>query len=138
MQLKENSTSEFKENWRDDCLKTICAFANTDGGKVYIGVNDKGIAVGVINVKKLIQDIPNKIASKLGLFVSIEQEVLDGKEVAIVKVNRYKVPVSYNGKFYIRSGSTTQVLNDKELQRFLLIKSGLSWDNLVEERATLD
>jgi ATP-dependent DNA helicase RecG len=52
MQKQENQDIEFKEHWRDDVLKTICAFANTDGGIVYIGVNDKGKAVNVKDGKK--------------------------------------------------------------------------------------
>ena len=37
MPKSENQNIEFKEQWRDDVLKSICAFANTDGGTVYIG-----------------------------------------------------------------------------------------------------
>ncbi len=32
--MRENHAVEFKESWRDDYLKTLCAFANTDGGVV--------------------------------------------------------------------------------------------------------
>lgn len=63
MNIQESQTVEFKESWRDEYLKTICAFANTDGGTLYVGVNDKGEVVGVDNPKKLIEDIPNKIIS---------------------------------------------------------------------------
>ena len=40
--LQESQTVEFKESWRDEFLKTVCAFANTDGGTLYIGINDQG------------------------------------------------------------------------------------------------
>jgi ATP-dependent DNA helicase RecG len=47
MEIQESQTVEFKESWRDEYLKTVCAFANTDGGVLYIGVNDNGKVVGV-------------------------------------------------------------------------------------------
>ena len=33
----ENQYIEFKRVWKDDYLKSICAFANAQGGTLYIG-----------------------------------------------------------------------------------------------------
>ncbi|MBQ7157300.1 MAG: ATP-binding protein [Bacteroidaceae bacterium] len=38
----ENQNTEFKESWRDEYVKWGCGFANAQGGKLYIGINDKG------------------------------------------------------------------------------------------------
>ena len=43
----ENQNIEFKESWRDEYLKWICGFANAQGGKLYIGIDDNGKVVGV-------------------------------------------------------------------------------------------
>ncbi|MCP4050687.1 MAG: ATP-binding protein [bacterium] len=43
MELIESEILELKENWHDVYLKTICAFANTRGGKLIIGITDKKI-----------------------------------------------------------------------------------------------
>lgn len=51
--MVENQNIEWKETWRDEYLKWICGFANADGGKIYIGINDKGEVLGVKNSKKL-------------------------------------------------------------------------------------
>ena len=48
----ENQNIEFKESWRDEYLKWICGFANAQGGKLYIGIDDNGNVVGVKNAKK--------------------------------------------------------------------------------------
>lgn len=48
------------------------------------------------------------------------------------------VAISYKGKYYYRSGSTMQELNGISLQQFLLKKMGRSWDDIINERATLD
>ena len=47
MNLTENQTTEFKREYIDDIKKTVIAFANTAGGRIYIGIADNGEAVGV-------------------------------------------------------------------------------------------
>jgi len=47
----ENQQLEWKEIWHDEHLKWICGFANTQGGTLVIGKNDKGETVGVKNVR---------------------------------------------------------------------------------------
>lgn len=72
MRLQESQIIEFKEAWRDEYLKTVCAFANTDGGTFYIGVDDRGEVVGVDNVKKLMEDLPNKVMNAFVVTVDIQ------------------------------------------------------------------
>ncbi|NLI08476.1 MAG: ATP-binding protein, partial [Thermotogaceae bacterium] len=38
---KENQAVEFKESWRDDYLRWVCGFANSHGGTLIIGKNDR-------------------------------------------------------------------------------------------------
>ena len=112
---KESQNTELKESWRDECLKSISAFANTDGGKILIGVNDRGDIVGGLNVKKLLEDIPNTINNKLSIFPSVHIKKDNGNEYIDINIDSSTVPISYNGKYYIRSGSTTQELNGTAL-----------------------
>lgn len=65
--MTESQNIEYKESWRDEYLKWVCGFANAQGGTIYIGIDDTGNIVGVQNVKKLLEDIPNKIQSGLGI-----------------------------------------------------------------------
>lgn len=41
----ESQSIEYKKIWRDEYLKWICAFANTEGGKLYIGIDDAALDV---------------------------------------------------------------------------------------------
>ena len=41
----ESQSIEYKKTWRDEYLKWICAFANTEGGKLYIGIDDAALDV---------------------------------------------------------------------------------------------
>lgn len=61
--MKENQQIEFKQTWRDEYLKWICGFANAEGGKILVGVNDDGTVCGISDAKRLIEDIPNKVKS---------------------------------------------------------------------------
>lgn len=47
MLFQESETVELKEVVVDDIKKEIIAFANSDGGKLYIGIQDDGTAVGL-------------------------------------------------------------------------------------------
>lgn len=46
----ENKTTEFKREYTDDIKYAIIAFANTDGGKIYVGMNDDGTPLGLSDV----------------------------------------------------------------------------------------
>ena len=63
--MSESQNIEWKESWRDEYLKWICGFANAQGGKIYIGMNDDGEGVGVEESKKLLEDISNKKVNSL-------------------------------------------------------------------------
>ena len=131
----ESQEVEYKQKWRDDCLKTISAFANGAGGVLIIGLDDSGKPSGLRNPKKLLEDIPNTIRNKLGIIPSVE---LDKENTIKIAAPPSSVPISYNGKYYFRSGSTVQELGGKDLAEFLMKKSGSRWDDTVEERVSLN
>ena len=134
----ENQNIEFKESWRDEYVKWLCGFANAQGGKLYIGISDKDDVCGVENAHKLSEDIPNKVVSYLGIVADVNLLSKDGKEYIEIVVSPSNVPISYKGKYYVRSGSTLQELNGVALQNFVLKKMGRSWDEVINERATLN
>ena len=138
MQTKESQTTEFKSSWRDEYLKWICAFANTEGGKLIIGLDDNGNPVGIKDAKKLLEDLPNKCRDILGIIPSVKSEKKKGKDIITIEVEHSYAPISYHGKFYTRSGSTIQELKDKDLTRFLISKSGKDWDEYIEENASVE
>ncbi len=110
MKNTESQNIEFKTNWRDEYLKVICAFANTDGGELIIGIDDRGEPVGVKNSKKLLENIPNKVKDILGIMPKVTISKKQNKEILVINVKPSYAPISYKGGFFIRSGSTTQEL----------------------------
>lgn len=133
----KNESLEFKQSWRDEYLRDICAFANTKGGILKVGVNDKGEVVGVDNPKRLLEDIPNKVRNRPGIIAMVKSESVNNKDVVEITVDPSQTPVSFEGKFYIRSGSTTIELTGTDLVRAILEKSGRSWETFLTD-ATIE
>ncbi len=134
----ETQHIEFKESWHDEFLKTLAAFANTEGGTMKIGIDDSGSVKGIANAKELLENLPNKIVQRLHIHPLVKYVETNGLATIEVVVEPYETAISYNGKFYIRTGSTTQELSDKELHRFLLKKNKITWESLTEDHASLD
>ena len=126
--MPEKQNAEWKETWKDEYLQWICGFANAQGGKIYIGVDDLGNAVGLKNSKKLLEDLPNKIKDTMGIIADVNYHERNGKEYIEIVVPEYPQGVSLKGVYYYRSGSTNQILNGIALQEFFNRKTGVTWD----------
>ena len=125
---QESQRVEYKRLWKDDLLKWISAFANAEGGMLKVGYADDGQPVGLENVSKLLEDIPNKVRDVLGIMVDVNLVTHGRRKTLHIAVPAYSYPVSYKGEYHYRSGSTRQELKGAALDRFLLGKQGLHWD----------
>lgn len=135
---EECQNVEYKETWHDEYLKWICGFANAQGGFLYIGINDNHEIIGINNSRKLMEDIPNKIVSQLGINCDVNLHQKNNREYIEIGVEPNSVPISFRGKYHYRSGSTKQELNGAALQQFVLKKMGRTWDDIIHDSATID
>lgn len=135
--MTENQNIEYKLSWRDEYLKWLCGFANAQGGKIFIGINDNGEVIGVDDYKKLMDEIPNKAVNHLGLVVDVNLRQKDNKRYIEINIPASTVPVSYHGAYHYRSGSTKQELKGTALYEFLLQKIGVPWEQQVVLHATI-
>ena len=78
--MPESQNIEWKSKWKDEYLEWICGYANAQGGKLYIGCDDEGNAVGLPNARGLMEDIPNKIRDALGIIVGVNLLEKDGRK----------------------------------------------------------
>lgn len=83
-------------------------------------------------------DIPNKIRNAMGITVEVNLHEEAEKHFIGIITHPYSVPISLRGRYYYRSGSTKQELTGASLNEFLLKKSGKTWDDVIEPRATFD
>lgn len=129
--MKENQHVEWKASWRDEYLQWICAFANSSGGTLTIGKSDQGTIIGILNATRLSEDLPNKITHKLGIVADVNLLTDGPLEYIEIYVKPYPNPISYDGRYYVRVGSTKQTLNGEALTRFLLSKASDSWESTL-------
>lgn len=136
--MPEQQNIEYKSSWHDDYLKWVCGFANAQGGVIFIGKDDNGQVLGVDDYKRLMDDIPNKIRNAMGITVEVNLHEENSLYFIEIITYPYSVPISLRGRYYYRSGSTKQELTGASLNEFLLRKSGKTWDDVIEPRATYD
>lgn len=55
-----------------------------------------------------------------------------------IQVSSYKTPISYKGKYYIRSGTNNHEAVGAELDKLIISKYGLKWEDTPMHQATLD
>lgn len=136
--MTENQNVEYKESWHDEYLKWVCGFANAQGGTIYIGIENSGRVTGVQNADKLMEDIPNKIQSGLGLVADVNRHTKDGLDYLEIRVSPSSYPVSYHGEYHYRSGSTKQQLTGIALSAFIMRKTGFRWEDVTVDDITID
>ena len=92
MIFQESETVELKSIVGDDIKKEIIAFANCDGGKLYIGVQDDGTVIGVddpdgaaLQVSNMVRDA---IKPDLTMFLHYQTLNEDGKQIIAIDVQQ--------------------------------------------------
>lgn len=144
----ESKTLEFKENARSlpKIVQTVIAFANTAGGTLVIGIQDK--AKNVIGVENILQDeerIASAIADSVSptLLPTLQFISWRDKDVLIVTVSYSPGPFYLKDKgkedgVYIRIGSTNRIADAAFIAEIKRVKEHTSFDQLPELRATPD
>lgn len=126
----ETQDHEFKSSWRDEWLKWICGFANAHGGVLEVGKDDNGEVVGLKDARQLLEDVPNKITSTMGIVADVDVRTEGDLNYLVVTVQPYSNAISYHGKYYMHSGATNRELNGSALVDFILRKQGRTWDSI--------
>ena len=114
----ETDRIEFKAMFVNDLNKEVIAFANTNGGEIYIGLDDTGKPCGLKNINDVelqcINHITNTIKPDVSTFVKYEKLVLDENDVLKITVNKGSMsPYYIAGKgirpegVYVRMGTAS-------------------------------
>lgn len=116
-------------------LKTIAGFANTDGGRLVLGVEDDGSVFGLEKdfsvlrggrdeFKQLLTSlISDYIGPEYTYLADIRFEKVDGEQVCVVDIDRSPEPIFLRDddkkEFYKRVGNTTRPLDHEETVRYI-------------------
>ena len=141
----ESKNVEYKVTLPDKsekCMKTIVAFANTQGGKLIVGIDDKTHEiVGVENeiLFQVMDGIANAISDSCvpQIIPDIEPQTVDGKTVIVVSVEAGKNRPYYlkskgkeNGT-YIRVAGTSRQAFPEKIRELEMEGARISWDELT-------
>ena len=130
MLFRESETVELKEVVVDDIKKEIIAFANCDGGKLYIGVRDDGTVIGLDNADSVSLQISNMVRDSIKpditMFLHYETIVENGKNVVVVDIQRGTDRPYYLAKkgmrpegVYVRQGYSSVPATDTAIRRMI-------------------
>lgn len=66
----------------------------------------------------MVKEIPNKIKDTMGIIPEVKIEEENELLYIIIKIDKYPTPISYQGKFYLRSGSNNPEIPFEMQQKF--------------------
>ena len=149
LEIGENKVVEFKEQFSKDLYKTVIAFSNTAGGKIYIGVNNERKIIGIddsINIFELKESIISHIADHCSpnIFPDLYTYNIKNKLVLVVDVKNgpdYPYFSKTEGKedgTYMRIGSSNRKVGVEAIQNLERKKRHISFDELVRKDYVLE
>ncbi len=139
----EDSFTEFKRDvtQRSDFAGEMIAFANTEGGRILIGVNDDGQIAGVDNPANVEEAVLNLARQNCNppLTPTIERTKTANGTVMIVNVpRRVSVPHENNsGQCFIRVGSSKRLATPQERARLLQLAGLVHYDEIPIPRTDI-
>lgn len=145
----EDEYTELKIELTKDIKKEIIAFANTKGGKIYIGIDDNGKIIGLKNSKEDIESLSGMIRegirSDLTLYTSINLLNLGSKEVIELDVMEAPNKPYYladkgikTSGVYLRYGNTSAPASEEVIKKMLIENQGDSFETLVSQNQNLN
>ena len=139
MKFVESSSVELKEIINADFKKEIIAFANTDGGDIYVGVSKTGDVIGIEDTEKEMERISSMIHDgihpDLVPFTSVEMITVEGKKLIHVYVFRGgRPPYHLTDKglkpsgVYVRHGVTSIPASEEVIREMIRLSDGVTYD----------
>ena len=117
----EGQFVEFKESPSDSLAREMVAFANSEGGRIYLGVTDQKRVKGITINNKLLSQIQD-VARHCDPSISIELAPFkhQGHDLLLIKVSEgKKKPYGCSAGYFLRTGPNSQKLNRDELVEFV-------------------
>lgn len=139
---KEDQQTELKVELTRDIKKEIIAFANTNDGVIYIGINDNSKVIGLKNAEKDLEALSGMIRegikSDLTIYTKIYIEQIDNKDVIIVKVKEAPNKPYYladkglkSSGVYLRHGNVSVQASEEIIKKMLIESNSNSFENNI-------
>lgn len=127
---------EFKESLDKSFIEEVCAFANSSGGKIILGVSDKGIIKGINtdnSFRSRIQDSLRQLQPSLNVGMEIE-----GNLIVVDVPDGNDKPYACSRGFFIRNGANSQKLTRNEIIEYFQKEGRIRFDELKNDKAVFE
>ena len=151
MIFQESETVELKSIVVDDIKKEIIAFANCEGGKLYIGVQDDGTIIGVedpdgtaLQISNMVRDA---IKPDLTMFLHYETLNENGKQIVAVDIQQGTERPYYVAKkglrpegVFVRQGYSSVPATNTAIRRMIKETDGDHFEEMrsLEQNLTFE
>lgn len=143
--MLEGKNIEFKRQYTDDIKYAVLAFANTEGGTLYIGINDDGSVEGVENPDAVMLQVMNMIRDTIRpditVAVDCSTELMENKHVVVLIIQRGVVRPYYLANkgirpagVYVRQGASSVPASETAILQMIKESSG----DVYEEARSLN
>ena len=144
----ETENIEFKSGFTEEIYKEVIAFANTDGGIVYVGIDNDGNAVGLTDVDKEYTRITNGIRDAImpDVTMFVRFTVQENKVVRITVSEGSNKPYYLKGKglkpsgVYVRQGTSSVPASPEQIRQMIKDSDGDTFEEIrsLEQDLTFD
>lgn len=143
--MLEGKNIEFKRQYTDDIKYAVLAFANTEGGTLYIGINDDGSVEGVENPDAVMLQVMNMIRDTIRpditVAVDCSTELMENKHVVVLIIQRGVARPYYLANkgirpvgVYVRQGASSVPASETAILQMIKESSG----DVYEEARSLN
>lgn len=143
--MLDGKNIEFKRQYTDDIKYAVLAFANTEGGTLYIGINDDGSVEGVENPDAVMLQVMNMIRDTIRpditVAVDCSTELMENKHVVVLIIQRGVARPYYLANkgirpagVYVRQGASSVPASETAILQMIKASSG----DVYEEARSLN
>lgn len=144
----ESERIEYKSQMVNDLYREVIAFANSNGGEIYIGVDDQGNPIGIDNVDETYTRITNGIRDAIAPDVTmfIRYELQDNKVIRIEIGEGSSKPYYLKSKgikpsgVYVRQGASSAQASPDQIRKMIKESDGDNYEDFrcLEQNLTFD
>lgn len=148
MKLIENEYCELKSILTKDIKKEIIAFANTSGGKIYIGIDDNSNIIGIDNLDDNLQSLTGMINEgikpSLIEHTKIKTEKHNNKDIIVIEIQSGPNKPYYLADkglkpsgVYLRHGSSSIQVSDEIIRKMIFEHASLRFEEMISKNQNL-
>lgn len=144
----ESENTEYKSTITEGIYKTVIAFANTNGGVIYVGYDDEGNALGLDDVDNIYTQITNAIRDGIAPDVTIfTKYTLQKNKTILIEVSEGTAKPYYlkskgikPSGVYVRQGASSVQASGEQIRMMIKLSDGNVFEDMrsIEQDLTFE